>query len=137
MTTSASPLASASSSAVFIFSARTTPGFVQGSIAQRGGTVLRDDVECPSLSPDETRVAYKHTLGGGKWHLHVYDLQTHKDVALAETRSIDDQPSWLDDEHVAYFDGKATDVVPANGSGTPQVLVKGADSPTLLRRPVS
>jgi hypothetical protein len=105
---------------------------VQGSIREKGGEVLRDDVECPSLSPDETRVAYKRTLGGGRWRLHVYNLRTKVDVALSEPRSIDDQPSWLDDEHVAYSDGKATYVVPANGSGAPQVLVRGADSPTVL-----
>jgi hypothetical protein len=106
---------------------------VEGSVAAKGGAVLRDDVECPSLSPDQTRVAYKKTLGGGKWRLHVYDLKTKQDLALAETRSIDDQPSWLDDGHVAYFDGKATYVAAADGTGTPQLLVAGADSPTVLR----
>ena len=32
---------------------------VEGDLEQRSATVLRDGVECPALSPDGTRVAYK------------------------------------------------------------------------------
>jgi hypothetical protein len=105
---------------------------VRGSIKQRGGAVLRDDVECPSLSPDQTRVAYKFPLGKGRWRLHVYDLRTKADVALGEQRTIDDQPSWIDDQHVAYSDGKSTWIVPADGSGEPRLVLEGADSPTVI-----
>jgi Tol biopolymer transport system component len=102
--------------------------------------VLAEDVECPSLSPDETKVAYKKRAGGpGKWRLHVRDLRTGTEWALAEQRSVDDQVEWLDDGQVLYGlprDGRAqTDVwvVPADGSGQPHVLVPNAWSPAVVR----
>jgi len=111
--------------------------------AKAGQTVL-DDVECTSLSPDGTRVAYKKRVGGGfsavKWRLHVYNLQTHTDIALAETRSVDDQVEWLDNSTILY--GMARDTtastaydtfaVPADGSGAPAMYVSGAFSPTVM-----
>jgi hypothetical protein len=107
---------------------------VRGSIRARGGEVIRDRVECPSLSPDGTRIAYKYPLGGARWRLHVYDLRTRADVALAERRSIDDQAAWVDDDHVSYSDGRSTWVADSDGAGRPQLLVRGADSATILRR---
>ena len=79
---------------------------VKGSLRARHVRVLHENVECPSLSPDETRIAYKKLVGGkGHWRLHVLDLRTGRDVALSETRSIDDQVEWLDDATVLYGDG--------------------------------
>ena len=61
---------------------------------------------------------------------------------LAELRSVDDQAEWLDDSTVLYAipDPAAptpmvTDVwqVPADGSGAPELLLKGASSPAVLR----
>jgi len=105
---------------------------VRGSVRDEGGVVLRDKVECPSLSPDGGRIAYKYPLGGGRWRLHVFDLRSGADVALAEKRSIDDQAAWIDDDTVAYSDGHATWVTPADGGGRPQLLIKDADSPTVV-----
>jgi hypothetical protein len=36
---------------------------VEGSIERRQVRVLRENVECPSLSPDETRIAHKKLVG--------------------------------------------------------------------------
>jgi Tol biopolymer transport system component len=94
--------------------------------------VLRDRVECPSLSPDGTRIAYKRTLGGGRWRPHVLDLETGADRPLAETRSIDDQLEWLNDEFVLYGDGADVFMTPANGGGQPQRMLARAASPTSL-----
>ena len=55
---------------------------------------LRTDAECPSLSPDQTRIAYKKRLESkarGIWRLAVLDLRTGQESLLAETRSVDDQ----------------------------------------------
>ncbi|MDG4764275.1 hypothetical protein O7632_09175 [Solwaraspora sp. WMMD406] len=116
---------------------------VQGSIAARRVDTLRVDAECPSLSPDRTRVVFKKRgdLPPGRWRLAVYDLTTGSETLLAETRSVDDQVEWLDDDTVIYGlpragGGAATsDVwrVPADGSGTPRVLVHDAWSPAVVR----
>jgi hypothetical protein len=113
---------------------------VAGDIGKRELQVLADDVECPSLSPDETKVAYKQRVGGpSEWRLHVRDLRTGVAPALAEQRSVDDQVEWLDDDQVLYGlprEGTAeTDVwaVPADGTGQPRLLVPNAWSPAVVR----
>lgn len=111
----------------------------EGDLADHTLRILREGVECPSLSPDGTRIAYKFKTGGASWQVHVLDLASGEDVALAETRSVDDQVAWLDDAQVMYGlprEGSAqTDVwvVPADGSGTPRLLVPRAWSPSAVR----
>jgi hypothetical protein len=106
---------------------------VHGDVAARRVEVLRDRVECPSLSPDGTRVAYKRTLGNGRWRLHVLNLRTGDDRALSEERSIDDQVEWLDDRFVLYGDGEAVFVASAKGGDRPRRVLAQAASPTALR----
>jgi hypothetical protein len=111
---------------------------VKGDLAARTVTVLRDGVECPSLSPDNKHIAYKKRVpapaGRVQWRLSVLDVDTLQDHDTAETRNIDDQANWLDNDHVMYAlpesdSGTPTDdtwSVPADGSGTPQRVVAGA-----------
>jgi hypothetical protein len=117
---------------------------IAGQVTTRTAGTIANDVECPALSPDQTRVAYKKRTGGGlgpvRWRLHVLDLRTHVDRALAETRSVDDQPEWLDDDTVLYSlprpdSGAVTDVwaVHADGTGKPRVFIAGASSPSVSR----
>lgn len=116
---------------------------VEGDLATKRVTALRSDVECPSLSPDGTRIAFKKhgKLPAGKWRLAVYDLRTGVETVLAEERSVDDQAVWLDDSRVLYGlprdggDRATSDIwsVAADGSGTPQVLVHDAWSPAVVR----
>ena len=42
---------------------------VKGDIATQTATVLRENVECPSLSPNGTRIAYKNVCNPGIDHL--------------------------------------------------------------------
>lgn len=106
---------------------------IGGSIGRRSAAVLRDEVECPSLSPDGRRIAYKHPEGdSGRWRIHVYDLATHRDVAVAETRSVDDQVAWLDGDVLGYGVAGGLWTVPADGGGRPRLLMHGVDSPTVL-----
>jgi hypothetical protein len=106
---------------------------VEGDIAAREMKVLRDGVECPSLSPDGKQIAYKSRIGhSNRWHIRVLDVDTLKDHAVAEERSIDDQVEWLDDDTLAYSDGRNVYTVPADGSGEPGLLVKDATSPVRL-----
>jgi hypothetical protein len=114
---------------------------VRGDFTARTVTTLRDNVECPSLSPDQTRLVFKKRVSDNQnhpWRLFVLDLSSMSEHPLAETRSIDDQAAWLDDRTIMYGaprDTRHADVwaTPADGSGTPRVLVPDADSPGLLR----
>jgi WD40 repeat protein len=106
---------------------------LEGSIKGREMKILRDGVECPSLSPDGKQIAYKSRIGhSNRWHLRVLDLAALKDHGLAETDSIDDQAEWLDDNTLAYSDGNNVYTVPADGSGEPGLLVRDASSPVRL-----
>lgn len=106
---------------------------VEGNLESKTMRVLRENAECPSLSPDGTRLVYKKRIGGnGAWRFYVLDLATGREKPLAEPRSRDDQVDWLDDERIAYGgDGKIW-VVPADGSGAPKVLVEHASSPSVV-----
>ncbi|MEU8465794.1 hypothetical protein [Streptomyces sp. NPDC029003] len=115
---------------------------VEGNMGEWSARVLRENAECPSLSPDNTRVAFKKKVSddpAAPWRLYVLDLRTMQETPLAETRSVDDQAAWLDDGTLAYAlpgaDGRAGDIwtVPADGTGTPRLTVPNASSPAALR----
>ena len=116
-----------------------TKYLVEGDVAKRTARVLRTGVECPSLSPDNTRIAYKSLLNReGMWQLRVYNLTTEADVPLAkETRSVDDQVDWLDNEHVLYHitgeNGADVWALRTDGSEPPRVLRHFAYSPAVVR----
>lgn len=104
---------------------------VRGDIATRTLTPVREGVECPSLSPDGTRIVYK----GPGWRLHVLDLATGKDIPLADPAAVDDQAAWLNDGTVLYTrppsagQPPAIFTVPADGTGSPRLLRERASSP--------
>jgi hypothetical protein len=126
---------------------------VQGNVAAGTAAVVRENVECPSLSPDGRRIAYKRQASSGigpvRWRLAVLDLATGESHDLAETRSVDDQVTWLDDRRILYAltadgepvpssdDGQSTFptdlwVVDADGGGSPGVYLRGASSPSVV-----
>ena len=118
---------------------------VEGRVSTRRADVVLEGVECPSLSPDQSRIVFKKRLPlatGSGWRLHVMDLRSRAVTPLAEARSVDDQAEWLDDSTILYAipDASAptpmvTDVwqIPADGSGAPELLLEGASSPAALR----
>jgi len=113
---------------------------VEGSVAERRMRTLRENVECPSLSPDGTRLAFKKRVGGllsGVWRFHVLDLHTLTETALSELRSIDDQIEWFDDRQLLYGDGSTIWIMAADGSGSPRKFLSQASSPTVLRSAIS
>ena len=106
---------------------------IRGAVGSSGAAVVRDRVECPAISPDGRRIAYKRRIGdSNKWRYHVLDLASGEDVALAEPRSIDDQPEWLGADAIVYSDDEAVFTVPADGTGKPTRLSRTATSPAFL-----
>ena len=106
---------------------------IEGSIRARRAHTIHENVECPSLSPDGTRIGYKKAVAHGPtaWRFHVLDLATGKETPLAETRSVDDQLSWLDDAHLLYGFEESTWIVNADGSGQARKWLAAGDSPTI------
>ena len=103
---------------------------VEGDVDRREARVLRTGVECPSLSPANTRIAFKHLIGrAGQWQLHVYDLRTGTETALTmESRSVDDQVDWLDNDHVMYH------ITGSRGADLWVIRTDDTEPPTLLRQ---
>lgn len=110
---------------------------VRGDLADKSVTSVRRDAECPSLSPDGTKVAYKKRIGRlGPWDLAVLDLAGGQERRLPGTAGIDDQATWLDDDRLAFAavpkDAKnqAILVVPADGSAAAVEMIPAATSPS-------
>jgi dipeptidyl aminopeptidase/acylaminoacyl peptidase len=111
---------------------------VEGNVDRREALVVRTGVECPSLSPDNTRIAFKHATSTGHWQLRVYDLRTKNETTLTtETRSVDDQVEWLDDDHVMYHitGSRGADLwaLRSDGTGPPTLVREYAYSPAVVR----
>lgn len=118
-----------------------TTWLMLGDLATRSLRSVVGNVECPSLSPDGTRIVFKKRVSddlSAPWRLYVLDLATLRETPLAETRSIDDQAAWLGDGTVMYqvpqTNGPGYDIweVPADGGGTPKLLIRNGFSPTAL-----
>lgn len=114
---------------------------VKGDFRKWTARTLRTNVECPSLSPDNTRIVFKKRVNASAnrpWRLYVLDLATMRETPLAEEHSVDDQAAWLDDRTVMYGlprHGGGWDVwaAPADGSGAPRLLIHDANSPAAVR----
>ncbi|MDQ1470529.1 MAG: hypothetical protein QOJ99_2009 [Bryobacterales bacterium] len=119
-----------------------TAYLIEGDLGKRTARVIHQGVECPSLSPDNTRVAYKKRFGSSAndWRIHLLELKTMTDRALGETRSVDDQMEWLDDEHILYAMSDAengssasTDLwqLSTSPEDRPRLFMRGAFSPAV------
>ena len=115
---------------------------VRGDLGLRKFVVVRDNVECPSLSPDDGIIAFKKRVEGApvRWRFALFDVATRRERLLdAETRSVDDQIEWLDSRHVLYAvprpESAVTDVwiAPTDGSAPARVFIPSAESPAVVR----
>jgi len=114
---------------------------VRGELALRKLTVLRENVECPSLSPDNRLLAYKKRVGPSpdSWRIHVLDLASNVERMLdGETRYVDDQVEWLDATHLLYAIPRRTTsisdvwVLPIDGSAPAKLFLPEAESPIVV-----
>ena len=106
--------------------------------------VIGEGVECPALSPDNSRIAFKKRLiVGGRmiWRLAVFDLATSEQrLVEGETKSVDDQVQWLDNNRILYAvadevegrSGTSLWVADVTG-GASSLWAGGAYSPSVVR----
>ncbi|WP_104175402.1 hypothetical protein [Arthrobacter sp. Y81] len=116
---------------------------VKGSMSGRTLTAVHDGVECPSVSPDGGRVAYKKNTGtalAAHWKVAILDLASDKETVLAEPRSVDDQIEWLDDGTLLYGlarDGAEGDSdiwqIKTDPSAVASLYIEHAWSPAVVR----
>lgn len=118
---------------------------VEGDVAERTFRVIAEDIECPSLSPDETHIAFKKRFGSGLdawWQPAVVELATMTVRQLPEPKHIDDQIEWFDDDHVLYAVGHSPsstvrrgDVwkLAVDGASAPSLFLADAESPAVVR----
>ncbi len=102
---------------------------VKGNVNSRNMEVIAADIECPSFSPDGTRLAFKQrkTLGG--WNAAVYTIQTGKITVFEAPYSVDDQIEWLDNQTLVFEKKTIT-----AASATVDLMVRDAQNPTLPAR---
>ncbi|MEU1302700.1 TolB-like translocation protein [Streptomyces shenzhenensis] len=113
---------------------------VRGDLTAETVTTLHQNVECPSLSPDGTRIAYKKRVPGlpadAPWRLYVLDLRTLRETPLAERRSVDDQAVWQDTHTLVYAlpgdYGADLYQLPTTSTATPHRITTAAVSPSYL-----
>jgi hypothetical protein len=118
---------------------------VEGDVAERTFHVIAEDIECPSLSPDERHIAFKKRFGKGFdawWQPAVLDLATKTVRLLPEPKHIDDQIEWLDNAHILYAVGhspsaasRRSDVwkLAIDGASAPSLFLRDAESPAVVR----
>jgi hypothetical protein len=112
---------------------------MSGAMDTRRLDVLTTGVANEAVSPDGKRLLVKRRVGDrGYWQLAVLDLETRRELALNQgSRSVDDQVEWLDAAHVVYHDvtetGTGIWMLPADGKGSPSLLIPDGFSPVVVQ----
>lgn len=116
---------------------------VHGDIDSRTLTIIASGVECPSISPDGQRIAFKKSTSGtlaGARQPAVLDLASGNVTVLGEQRDLDDQIEWLDNGTILYGmprddTGPDSDVwsLSLEPGAAPQLFIEHAWSPAVVR----
>ncbi|WP_167042557.1 hypothetical protein [Salinibacterium sp. ZJ454] len=117
---------------------------VEGDLDRRTLTAIRDGAECPSLSPDGSRLAYKKNVGSDgqvRWTIAVYELSTGQETTLPIDQNVDDQVEWLDDATLLFGLARTDSIgdsdvwaVAVDGSAPPAVFIEHAWSPAVVHK---
>jgi hypothetical protein len=114
------------------------PYLVEGSVERRNVRTIFDNVECPSLSPDDAHIVFKRkreNTAGSQWALRVLALERFTDVELPESRSVDDQATWLDADHILYsLPHGVGDLAAAGSTNLWSIGAAGIEPPQLFLR---
>lgn len=116
---------------------------VQGDLERRELVSVMQNAECPSISPDHSRIAYKKRRehsGLAHWDIAVLDLKTREEVVIPLEQGFDDQLEWLDDQTLLFGmpqpdtpgDSNVYSIA-ATANATPQLFVEHAWSPSVVR----
>lgn len=114
---------------------------VEGSTSTARINTKFADASCPELSPDGTTIVAKEQRGD-RFQLVAIDVETGARRDLGETRSVDDQIEWLDNDSILYGivnEDEGTEAQPAwdvyvldtAPGASPQLLIPFADSPAV------
>lgn len=112
---------------------------LKGDVSSKTLNVIGKNIECPSLSPDNSKIAFKKRLKPGDWRPAVLDLATMQETVLNEQRNVDDQIEWLDNSRVTYEvvdrtqNRKHLVATPIDGRGEATILMQDAVSPVVIR----
>jgi len=112
---------------------------VSGRVSTSRMDVVIENASCPEVSPDGSTVVVKEQRGD-RFQLVAIDVATGSRRDLGETRSVDDQVEWADDDNILYgmpnldegtesqpvFDIYALNVAPGS---SPRLVVPFAESP--------
>lgn len=120
-----------------------TTWLMKGSFSKRTLTSVIENAECPSVSPDRTRVAYKKRTGSGAtvhWDIAVLDLKSGKETVIGLRDGFDDQLEWLDDNRLLFGVPRAgavgdsdVYVIDAQADAEPALLIEHAWLPSVVR----
>ncbi|GAA1665038.1 TolB-like translocation protein; signal peptide [Citricoccus zhacaiensis] len=126
-----------------------TTWLMEGDLAARTMASVATEAECPSVSPDGSRVAFKvrrdsggDMVGGSgvHWDVAVLDLASGERTVIELERGIDDQLEWLDEDTLLYGlpreeAGWDADVfaLEAEAEAEPELFIEHAWSPSVVR----
>ncbi len=121
------------------------PEILTGSVSRKTLEPTGYIGSCPSISPDGRHLVFKEALPDGSFALAVVNIATGEQWTLGETRSVDDQVEWLDDDTILYAihpdgdDGGAVQpqfdiwMLDIAAGSEPELFLPAADSPAVLR----
>lgn len=112
---------------------------IEGRVSNSRIDVVYENATCPEVSPDGLTIVAKEKRGD-KFQVIAIDTETGARRDLGETRSVDDQVEWADQDTILYalpnpdegtdaqpvFDVWALDVTPG---AEPRLIIPFADSP--------